>query len=78
MDIATDCLHTLSLCCSEGSGRNASKVVLYEDASKRQLQEFLGALRGCEAMALACSSLRSILVDSKSSLLHHLLAPGII
>ncbi|KAL0420115.1 UNVERIFIED_CONTAM: DNA mismatch repair protein MSH6 [Sesamum radiatum] len=30
---------------SEANGRNANKVVLYEDAAKKQLQEFISALR---------------------------------
>ncbi|KAK7337513.1 hypothetical protein VNO77_18092 [Canavalia gladiata] len=58
---------------SEGSGRNANKVVLYEDAAKKQLQEFISALRGCELMAEACSSLGIILNNVKSRQLNHLL-----
>ncbi|KAL1312736.1 hypothetical protein HN51_039337 [Arachis hypogaea] len=61
---------------SEANGRNANKVVLYEDAAKKQLQEFISALRGCELMLQACSSLGVILNDVKSRLLHHLLTPG--
>ncbi|KAK7284586.1 hypothetical protein RJT34_19335 [Clitoria ternatea] len=61
---------------SEASGRNANKVVLYEDAAKKQLQEFISALRGCELMAQACSSLGVILNDVKSRQLNHLLTPG--
>ncbi|XP_027349607.1 DNA mismatch repair protein MSH6 [Abrus precatorius] len=61
---------------SEASGRNANKVVLYEDASKKQLQEFISALRGCEQMAQACSSLGVILKGVKSGQLNHLLTPG--
>ncbi|KAL2345471.1 hypothetical protein Fmac_006756 [Flemingia macrophylla] len=60
----------------EASGRNANKVVLYEDASKKQLQEFISALRGCEQMAQACSSLGVILNHVKSKQLHHLLTLG--
>lgn len=63
---------------SEASGRNASKVVLYEDASKKKLREFTVALRGCESMVNACSSLQNILNDNNSSLLHRLLTPGFI
>lgn len=63
--------------CSEANGRNASKVVLYEDAAKKQLQEFIQALYGCELMAQACSSLGPILNSVESRLLHHLLTPGI-
>jgi len=28
-------------------GRNVDRVVLYEDAAKKQLQEFIAALHGC-------------------------------
>lgn len=63
---------------SEAIGRNANKVVLYEDASKKQLQEFISALRGCELMAKACSSLGVILNNNESRQLCHLLTPGII
>ncbi|KAF5455366.1 hypothetical protein F2P56_024955 [Juglans regia] len=61
---------------SEAQGRNANKVVLYEDAAKKQLQEFISALRGCELMAQACSSLGVILENVESRVLHHLLTPG--
>ncbi|KAL2556591.1 DNA mismatch repair protein MSH6 [Forsythia ovata] len=60
---------------SEANGRNATKVVLYEDASKKQLQEFISVLRGCELMIHACSSLGAILENTDSRLLHHLLTP---
>lgn len=62
---------------SEASGRNANKVVLYEDASKKLLQEFISVLRGCEMMTNACSALGAILDNVESRLLHHLLIPGI-
>ncbi|GKC87724.1 DNA mismatch repair protein MSH6, partial [Tanacetum coccineum] len=62
--------------CSEANGRNASKVVLYEDASKKQLQEFILVLSGCELIIKACSSLGVILKYIDSSLLHRLLTPG--
>lgn len=65
------------LCCSESNGRNANKVVLYEDAAKKQLQEFISALRGCELMIHACSSLGSILENVDSGALDHLLTLGI-
>lgn len=61
---------------SEDSGRNANKVVLYEDAAKKQLLEFITALRGCEIMDQACFSLRAVLDHTKSDLLHYLLTPG--
>ncbi|XP_078438699.1 MUTS homolog 6 isoform X2 [Wolffia australiana] len=60
----------------EANGRNASNVILYEDASRKQLSEFISCLRGCEAMAKACSSLSSVVDESTSSLLLHLLTPG--
>ncbi|GJZ82284.1 DNA mismatch repair protein MSH6 [Tanacetum coccineum] len=43
--------------CSEANGRNASKVILYEDASKKQFQEFILVLSGCELIIKACSLL---------------------
>ena len=52
-------------------------MVLYEDAAKKQLQEFTSALRGCELMAQACSSLGAILENVDSRQLHHLLTAGI-
>nr|XP_016507671.1 PREDICTED: DNA mismatch repair protein MSH6-like [Nicotiana tabacum] len=61
---------------SEANGRNANKVILYEDAAKKQLQEFVSALRGCESMVHACSSLGVILENTDSKLLCHLLTPG--
>ncbi|CAN0888815.1 DNA mismatch repair protein MSH6 [Linum grandiflorum] len=69
-------LLTRMFACSEANGRNANKVVLYEDASKKQLQEFTSALRGCELMAQACSSLSVILQTSESQKLRFLLTPG--
>lgn len=62
--------------CSEANGRNANKIVLYEDAAKKQLQEFISTLRGCEAMLAACSSLDSILNYTDAELLQNLLVPG--
>jgi DNA mismatch repair protein MSH6 len=60
----------------EASGRNGDKVVLYEDTAKKQVQEFISTLRGCETMAEACSSLRAILKHDTSRRLLHLLTPG--
>lgn len=71
-------MYLISLYYSEANGRNANKVVLYEDAGKKQLQEFISALRGCESMSQACSSLGVILENVESRLLHHLLTPGTI
>lgn len=64
--------------CSKARGRNANKVVLYEDAAKKQLQEFISALRGCDIMATAICSLGANLENVESQQLHHLLTPGII
>jgi len=64
--------------CSEASGRNANKVILYEDAAKKQVQEFIAALCGCEQMLEACSSLGVILNNVQSRQLHHLLTPGML
>ncbi|CAK7348411.1 unnamed protein product [Dovyalis caffra] len=61
---------------SEANGRNANKVVLHEDAAKKQLQEFISALHGCKFTALSCSSLAVILENVESGQLHHLLTPG--
>nr|TKS12007.1 hypothetical protein D5086_0000065930 [Populus alba] len=60
---------------NEADGRSANKVVLYEDAAKKQLQEFISAPRGCELVAQACSSLAVILENVESGRLHHLLTP---
>ncbi|ONH94116.1 hypothetical protein PRUPE_8G271300 [Prunus persica] len=61
---------------SKACGRNANKVVLYEDAAKKQLQEFISALHGCELMVQICCSLGVILEHVESRQLHHLLTPG--
>lgn len=61
---------------SEANGRNANKVVLYEDASKKQLQEFISALRGCELMIHSIASFGGNLGNVESRLLHHLFTPG--
>ncbi|CAH9088471.1 unnamed protein product [Cuscuta epithymum] len=61
---------------SEGNGRNANKVVLYEDAAMKQLQQFISALKGCELMVCACTSLGLALENADSKLLHDLLTPG--
>ncbi|GAB4841767.1 hypothetical protein Ancab_022489 [Ancistrocladus abbreviatus] len=57
------------------NGRNSNKIVLYEDAAKKQLQEFISTLRGCEQMARVCSHLHSVLDNVNSRLLHDLLVP---
>ncbi|CAL1379465.1 unnamed protein product [Linum trigynum] len=69
-------LLTRMFSCSEANGRNANKVVLYEDAAKKQLQEFISALRGCDLMAKACSSLNVILQTVESEKLRYLLTNG--
>lgn len=70
------CPYPLIAMSSEASGRNANKVVLYEDASKKQLQEFISALRGCEVMNHACFLLGGTLENITFGPLHHLLTPG--
>ncbi|KAG9457908.1 hypothetical protein H6P81_002416 [Aristolochia fimbriata] len=60
----------------EASGRNANEVVLYEDAARKQLKEFILALRGCQSMIQACTSLSSILDTVESNFLQGLLTPG--
>ncbi|PWA76822.1 DNA mismatch repair protein Msh6 [Artemisia annua] len=54
--------------CSEAQGRNLSKVVLYEDASNKQLKEFVLVLSGCEIIINACSSLGKDLSDVSAAL----------
>lgn len=51
-------------------------MVLYEDAAKKQLQEFIIVLNGCEVIMNACSSFGVILENTSSTLLHRLLTPG--
>jgi len=52
-------------CYRETRERSANKIILYEDATKKQLQEFITTLRGCEQRLQACFSQ-----------FHHLLTPG--
>ena len=61
--------------CSGENGRSKS-VVLYEDTAKRLLQQFTAALRGCQQMFQACSSIRALTGTEGSSLLNDLLSPG--
>ncbi|XP_078179988.1 MUTS homolog 6 [Carex rostrata] len=63
-----------SIC--EGNGSSGKRAILYEDASKKQLLEFVSALRGCQHMLKACCSLTSLLSLTESTLLQHLLTPG--
>jgi len=55
--------------------KRSSSVVVYEDASKRLLQQFTAALRGCQQMFHACSSI-STLICTEGSQLNDLLSPG--
>ncbi|KAF8657666.1 hypothetical protein HU200_059821 [Digitaria exilis] len=55
--------------------KRSSSVVLYEDASKRLLQQFTTALRGCQQMFHACSSI-STLICTEESHLNDLFSPG--
>lgn len=64
--------HLFSSC---DESKRSSSVVLYEDSSKRLLQQFTAALRGCQQMFHACSSF-STLICSKGSQLNYLLSPG--
>jgi len=58
--------------------KRSSSIVLYEDASKRLLQQFTAALRGCQQMFHACSSISTLICteDSVDSQLNDLLSPG--
>uniref|UniRef100_A0A0E0M117 DNA mismatch repair protein n=1 Tax=Oryza punctata TaxID=4537 RepID=A0A0E0M117_ORYPU len=58
------------------NGRSSKSVVLYEDASKRLLHQFTAALRGCQQMFQACSSISMLTSTDGSSLLNDLLSPG--
>ncbi|PKA65146.1 DNA mismatch repair protein MSH6 [Apostasia shenzhenica] len=58
------------------SGRNAVTVILYEDAARKKLQDFLSVLRGCQLMVQASASLTNLLASTGCSLIHHLLTPG--
>ncbi|KAJ3705799.1 hypothetical protein LUZ61_009504 [Rhynchospora tenuis] len=60
----------------EGNESSAKRAILYEDASKKQLLEFISALQGCQLMLKACTSLTSLVSLAESTLLHHLLTPG--
>ncbi|KAI4341663.1 hypothetical protein MLD38_026357 [Melastoma candidum] len=62
--------------CSEACGRNANKVILYEDAAKKQLHEFISALRGCKSIHETFSSLSAVTKNIRSRLLNHLMTPG--
>ncbi|XP_047048385.1 DNA mismatch repair protein MSH6 [Lolium rigidum] len=59
-----------------GENGSSKSVVKYEDTSKRLLQEFTAALRGCQQMFQACSSLRVLTGAEGSCLLNDLLSPG--
>ncbi|PAN12331.1 hypothetical protein PAHAL_2G259800 [Panicum hallii] len=58
--------------------KRSSSIVLYEDASKRLLQQFTAALRGCQQMFHACSLISTLICteDSVDSQLNDLLSPG--
>ncbi|XBH92070.1 hypothetical protein VPH35_083283 [Triticum aestivum] len=65
--------HLFSRC---GENGRSKSVVLYEDTAKRLLQQFTAALRGCQQMFQACSSIRALTGTEGSSLLNDLLSPG--
>jgi len=69
------CNLDLSLC-SGGSGRNAAKVVLYEDVGKKQVLHFTAALRGCRSMLQAVTHFDSCVSKLTSSRLRDLLTIG--
>ncbi|BBN02356.1 DNA mismatch repair protein MSH6 [Marchantia polymorpha subsp. ruderalis] len=60
---------------SDESGRNAQKVVLYEDAAKKLLQELLATLRGCQALLQAVKSFEVVLPELSSDRLKQLISP---
>lgn len=62
--------------CSERSGRNAQAVVLYEDAAKKLLKDFMGALRGFQTISQVLLGFLKITNQFRSNRLRHLLTPG--
>lgn len=61
---------------SEANGRNASKVVMYEDVGKKQVHQFTAALRGCRSMLQAAAAFESYLPELSSNRLRDLLTIG--
>lgn len=59
-----------------GMGRDAMKVVLYEDNAKRRVAAMLAGLRGLQTLNQAIKGFQPLLPDLASSLLQQLLTPG--
>lgn len=61
---------------SEANGRNASKVVMYEDVGKKQVHQFTAALRGCRSILQGAATFESCLPELSSNRLRDLLTTG--
>ena len=59
-----------------GMGRDAMKVVLYEDNAKRRVAAMIAGLRGLQTLNDAIKGFQPILHALRSSLLDQLLMPG--
>eukprot|EP00899_Mesostigma_viride_P023184 jgi/Mesvir1/404/Mv11296-RA.1 len=59
-----------------GSGRNASSVVLYEDASRKRLTEFVSTLQGCRALLAALRCFEGCSDELTSEMLRDIITPG--
>lgn len=62
--------------CSGSNGRNAAKVVMYEDVGKKQVLQFTSVLRGCRSMLQAVQNFDSCLSELSSTRLRDLLTFG--
>eukprot|EP00898_Chlorokybus_atmophyticus_P000955 jgi/Chlat1/1860/Chrsp141S02178 len=58
------------------TGRSASHVVLYEDATKKRVREFVAILRGCRSLLTVLSTFAPALEDIASEYLLSLVTPG--
>lgn len=61
---------------SGSNGRNAAKVVMYEDVGKKQVLQFTSVLRGCRSMLQAVQNFDSCLSELSSTRLRDLLTFG--
>ncbi len=59
-----------------GMGRDAMKVVLYEDNAKRRVAAMIAGLRGLQTLNDAIKGFQPVLPKLASSLLQQLLTPG--
>lgn len=59
-----------------GMGRDAMKVVLYEDNAKRRVAAMIAGLRGLQTLNHAIKAFQPVLPTLASSLLQELLTPG--